>query len=768
MHLVLLLHLLLLPHLSWGGGGEGEGWRCPSVTPPPPITCTCSLPHTLRCDGSLGTLPLSSLLSSLTSLPPRHLTLLDLSVRGAPSLPPRALAPLQVEGLVVSTGSLRHLPARAFAGLEASLTALGLPGNALASVPTQALAPLTRLARLDLSSNSLTSLPSLPALPDLELLSLASNSLASLASGVFQAVPHLRTLQLAGNRLSMAAIYHYNLQHLSYLSSLDLSRNRLAGPLSPPSLDLFPPNLRSLDLSLNTITSLASRTFASLTSLTSLSLEGNLVEEVQGEAFQGLTSLTSLDLSHNSILTLATSSLAGLPSLTTLNLAHNHLQVVDSSMVAPSSPLLASLLLMDNDITTVVGLALEQATHLEELDLTGNPLSCDCHLGSLYTWLTSPPSSSSSSSSAVCSTPPTLSNAPLASLPSPPTCTEEGGVGVAEGGGGGGGGDYYEYYTEPVRGAHPTFLSSAELQLVSSSYQASPPTLSLLWHLGEAALPYTCGQLHVFQESPELGPVPVLQQPLHCSSSSNSSSPPSSSSPSTSSPSPSLLSVTVPLAGVTLSPTQPYIFCISLLQDASVTPGCSSALTLGSPHTRVISLEEQVHLSHLRANVSLDGTEVAVALATDLPPSFASSCTLHLSLSSPTSSPTLHLATTTINCSTTVHTFRHLAPHTYYNVCAVVEVSGGRGRGEQCLLAAAPRLRQAARSVMPLVLSLVFLALGIACLTVLYLIVRQHRQDSSHTAWLHHRRVSPLLGLCWKLARRPGAPALFLDTGDMD
>ena len=151
-----------------------------------------------------------------------------------------------------------------------------------------------------------------------------------------------------------------------------------------------------------------------------------------------------------------------------------------------------------------------------------------------------------------------------------------------------------------------------------------------------------------------------------------------------------------------------------------------------SPHS-------QVHLSHLRANVSLDGTEVAVALATDLPPSLTSSCTLHLSLSSPTSSPTLHLATTTINCSTTVHTFRHLAPHTYYNVCAVVEVSGGLGRGEQCLLAAAPRLRQAARSVMPLVLSLVFLALGIACLTVLYLIVRQHRQDSSHTAWLHHR-----------------------------
>ena len=81
MLLLLLLHLLLLPHLSWGGGEEAERWRCPLVAPPPPITCTCTLPHTLRCDGSLGTLPLSSLLSSLTSLPPRHLTLLDLVLR---------------------------------------------------------------------------------------------------------------------------------------------------------------------------------------------------------------------------------------------------------------------------------------------------------------------------------------------------------------------------------------------------------------------------------------------------------------------------------------------------------------------------------------------------------------------------------------------------------------------------------------------------------------------------------------------------------------
>ena len=308
------------------------------------------------------------------------MSLLDLTLPGL-TVVPGGLAAARVEGLVLSTGHLASVPSRAFEGMAASLTALGLPGNLLARAPVevswyrrsppQALAPLLRLARLDLSGNLLPGLPCLPALPALQFLNLKANRISRLPAGALASLPRLTSLRLGVNSLTLTAILHSDLQHLSHLSSLDLSSNRLAGPLSPPSLDLFPPNLRSLDLSLNTITSLASRTFSSLTSLTSLSLEGNLVEEVQGEAFQGLTSLTSLDLSHNSILTLATSSLAGLPSLTTLNLAHNHLQVVDSSMVAPSSPLLASLLLMDNDITTVVGLALEQATHLEELDLTG-------------------------------------------------------------------------------------------------------------------------------------------------------------------------------------------------------------------------------------------------------------------------------------------------------------------------------------------------------------------------------------------------------------
>ena len=186
------------------------------------------------------------------------------------------------------------------------------------------------------------------------------------------------------------------------------------------------------------------------------------------------------------------------------------------------------------------------------------------------------------------------------------------------------------------------------------------------------------------------------------------------------------------------------------------------------------SLESQASLSHLSANVSSDGTTVSLLLDTRVPSSLADTCLLHLSLSSPTSPP-LPIASTTINCSASLHTFLDLPPHTYYNVCASLQLETTPSASPstlaplgQCLLAAAPLLRTAPRSVMPLLLSLVFLALGIACLTVLYLIVRTHRQDTKHESWLRHQTVSPLLALCWRLRGRRGRPALFLEDAEDD
>ena len=166
------------------------------------------------------------------------------------------------------------------------------------------------------------------------------------------------------------------------------------------------------------------------------------------------------------------------------------------------------------------------------------------------------------------------------------------------------------------------------------------------------------------------------------------------------------------------------------VEDSSVIPGCSGPLLLGQePPTEVLTLEQQVSLPHLHANVSADGTMVMVEMEAKVPDVLSSTCQLHLSLSSPITPPQ-PIASAVTNCLATKHTFLHLPPHTYYNVCAALQLDNTVRGPDLCLLAAAPRLRTTPRSVMPLLLTLVFLALGIACLTVLYLIVSRHRADS--------------------------------------
>merc|ERR1719234_1180610 len=240
-----LLLLLLLPCLTQAADkGGGKGWQCPSLAPSPSLSCSCDLPHTLRCDGDLPSgekdKVLAKLVEQVANLPEdRRVALLDLSVRNLVTLPGRLLSKVGVEGLVVSSGHLVNVSDKAFVGLEDQLTASGLPGNQLTRVPVQALSPLKQLSRLDLSGNQLPSLLALPSLPALEFFALQGNQITVLAAGVFQAVPHLRTLQLSGNQLSAGGIYQYNLQHLSYLSSLDLSSNLLEGSLSPASPGSF-------------------------------------------------------------------------------------------------------------------------------------------------------------------------------------------------------------------------------------------------------------------------------------------------------------------------------------------------------------------------------------------------------------------------------------------------------------------------------------------------------------------------------------------------
>ena len=271
--------------------------------------------------------------------------LLDISIQNL-----KIFKNVSIEGLVIYTGSLEYVHNKAFYRLEKYLTALGLgpPANKLTTFPTQSLNILKMLTRLDMSSNLIPSIHSLPSLPDLEYLDMSRNNITTLAAGV----THLKTLVLAENMMESSSLSHHNLQHLSYLDTLDIAQNKMTGYLTLSTIQRFPSNIKTLDMSFNKLQGIRGNTFSPLAALLTLNLQGNLIEEIENFSFLGLVSLTSLDLSHNNILTLADESLAGLPSLEILFLSHNHLQVVPGLWLV-GKPLLRELLVMDNDITNI-------------------------------------------------------------------------------------------------------------------------------------------------------------------------------------------------------------------------------------------------------------------------------------------------------------------------------------------------------------------------------------------------------------------------------
>merc|ERR1711892_854033 len=517
---------------------------------------------------------------------------------------------------------------------------------------------------------------------------------------------------------------------------------------APPALNLLPANLQTLDLSFNHLEGIKGNTFRPLTALKTLNLQGNHIDEIENFSFLGLLSLTSLDLSHNSILTIGEESLAGLPSLEILSLSHNHLQVV-SALWMVGTPLLIELTVMDNDVTTVEEDAFAGLDNIREINLAGNPLSCDCHLSSFHSFLHSSPSLSNSTLlSALCATPIYLTNTPLYQLPLPLECESDSSA-ISSQLDTPLSGDYYEYYSENTQEGSGTFLSSSEIHLLHSEYNQSSHHLDLVWRVEEEALPYKCGQLHVFEESESEGVVLVTHDTLVCNDDNEDTT----------------LLVSLDMENYHLSLTKTYIICISLVQNQSVIPGCSGPISV-SNHDQVSihSLEEQSSITSLHANMSLEHA-ISVYLHTIVPTSMAHACRVHVSVGLPVLLPTV-LSVRTFNCSVSEYFLADIPAHSYYNVCAVLQVEESHpdeqevldllSQHGQCMIISTPYVRYESRSVLPLMLTLVFLALGIACLTILYIIVKRNREDQhqSVSSQISRAGASPLLAICWRFRNK--------------
>lgn len=129
-------------------------WECPFFNQTKNLECGCDLKYTLRCSGDIRSLDLiaRSLREAKFAV-----SLLDCTLKNVTILSEsRVFENISLHGLVISSGEIKRLHRTIFAGMNSpGLYELGLPNNALTTVPWASLQALSNLDRLDLSNNKI-------------------------------------------------------------------------------------------------------------------------------------------------------------------------------------------------------------------------------------------------------------------------------------------------------------------------------------------------------------------------------------------------------------------------------------------------------------------------------------------------------------------------------------------------------------------------------------------------------------------------------------
>uniref|UniRef100_A0A1A9WWJ0 LRRCT domain-containing protein n=1 Tax=Glossina brevipalpis TaxID=37001 RepID=A0A1A9WWJ0_9MUSC len=396
-------------------GDSGIEWRCPNITGVRSLECGCDLPHTLRCNGDLHGL---GILADNLRNSPFSVALLDIALRNVTFLSDaRIFEGISLRCLIISSGEIKRVHKSAFMDIKGPLLALGLPGNALPSVPWSSISSLVELERLDLSNNRIKALGSsdLTSLINLEYLDLSNNQISSISQRTFANLRKLEILKLGGNRLGDYASSLKALTQCYSLRDLDLSANNLNGPLTASTLPILK-QLSSLNLNRNLIKSIQNKALMNYSRLTTLSLRHNQIDVLQDHAFYGLGTLESLDLSYNGIVAISSASLQHLTRLKILDLTHNFLRALTADLITPL-PSLTDLRLSGNDISIVAKHAMDGARELKSLSMQENPLSCDCTMREFAEWLQVAKQLTQDLITITCVTPPKLEGAPLIQVP---------------------------------------------------------------------------------------------------------------------------------------------------------------------------------------------------------------------------------------------------------------------------------------------------------------------------------------------------------------
>lgn len=139
--------------VSQAKAAEDGSWKCPNITDNRSLECGCDVPLTLRCSGDVHGLKLIADGLRKTS---SFVSILDCTLKNVTVLSEaKIFEGVSLVGLFISSGEIKRVHRMAFSGLKTPLQILGLPNNALSSVPSTSLQQLSLLERLDLSNNEI-------------------------------------------------------------------------------------------------------------------------------------------------------------------------------------------------------------------------------------------------------------------------------------------------------------------------------------------------------------------------------------------------------------------------------------------------------------------------------------------------------------------------------------------------------------------------------------------------------------------------------------
>ncbi|XP_031765012.2 follicle-stimulating hormone receptor isoform X2 [Galleria mellonella] len=247
-----------------------------------------------------------------------------------------------------------------------ALRTLRLARNLLRAVPTHALSSLAHLQTLNLAGNLISELTdsSLPPLPALHTLLLKRNRITHIEDRAFANTPSIRVLRLEENLLTVVPVA---VQLLPLLEDLSVASNRVetveVGTLQPCR------RLARLELRANPLSNLHHRALEHLPYLTTLDVKGNQLEHVPD--LHDCTELRVLELSDNSVRSLGGGALRGLARLHDLLLARNRLRRVPRDAFV-HTPRLQVLNLEENQIEHIDMEAFVPISKLEDLNVGNN------------------------------------------------------------------------------------------------------------------------------------------------------------------------------------------------------------------------------------------------------------------------------------------------------------------------------------------------------------------------------------------------------------